>query len=122
MEGETFEYDGKKHVSLRDGGVYVGVENWVVHAIAEALWEDHLKNLRWREYGSGEFYAFVKENDDYITGNLDDYETVFVNILSVERLSSLPKVPFWRNKKIARMAADRLAIGSTRIQDFIHIF
>nr|WNL50001.1 hypothetical protein MarFTMF_485 [Marseillevirus sp.] len=80
MEGETFEYDGKNHVSLRDGGIYIGTKNWVVHAIAEELWKNYGKKLRWREYGSREFYAFVEGTDNYITGSLDDYETVLLNI------------------------------------------
>ncbi|AGV01451.1 hypothetical protein C8_102 [Cannes 8 virus] len=81
MEGETFIYDGEKHTSLLDGSVYAGIEKWSVHELAVKLWREENKLLRWREYGSRSFYAFVEGEENYITGSLDDPGSLLLNRL-----------------------------------------
>ena len=83
MEGETFEYNGKDHISERNGGIYFVNREWTVHLLAEELWKKHHKALKWREYGSGEFYAFIEKDGNYATGRLDACDTMFVNALLV---------------------------------------
>lgn len=109
MQGETFQYDGENHISKRDGGVYFFNKEWTVHILAEALWKKYHKLLQWREYGSGKFYAFTEENNNYVTGSLWNYDDVVLNSLFTGGSQPCERVPHEMKETLLGALVDVLA-------------
>ncbi|AHA46356.1 hypothetical protein ISTM_458 [Insectomime virus] len=76
-----------------------------MHLLAETLWKKYHRALKWREYGSREFYAFVDKGGNYTTGCLDACDTMFVNALSTDLFQSAKSVSQGVNKEIVETVA-----------------
>nr|WNL50527.1 hypothetical protein MarDSR_488 [Marseillevirus sp.] len=109
MQGETFWYNGEKHISKRDGSVYFVNKKWTIHILAKALWEKYHKMLRWREYGFGRFYAFVEGNDNYATGSLWNCDDIILNSLFTDRSQSNGRLSCGMKEALLETLVDILA-------------